>query len=178
MWIRDRYQRRVHGRFKLHLISVFQMLFPEQAVPAAGARGTTVPTKAVVVTRQVQLAERHSGKRVNIVAMANATGLVAISPEERLRLEKLAAESAAAQTNGHAPKRIVGYSGHVPGAIERFGENFQKVDAAVPLVDKKDGLPDPPPPLEDELKRPSLTFARTSDAAITRNANRHTYKLE
>lgn len=35
------------------------------------------------------------------------------------------------------PKRIVGYTGHVPMAKERFGETFHRIEAATPELSKK-----------------------------------------
>eukprot|EP00756_Hemistasia_phaeocysticola_P014451 Hpha_TRINITY_DN15338_c0_g4::TRINITY_DN15338_c0_g4_i1::g.89023::m.89023 len=67
------------------------------------------------------------------------------------------------------PKKIVGYTGHVPGAQETFGESFTRVaersqDA---VAKKKPALP--PLPYHDE----SQGFVRKGNAA-----NQHSFRLE
>eukprot|EP01062_Namystynia_karyoxenos_P059235 TRINITY_DN50683_c0_g1_i1.p1 TRINITY_DN50683_c0_g1~~TRINITY_DN50683_c0_g1_i1.p1 ORF type:complete len:352 (+),score=129.41 TRINITY_DN50683_c0_g1_i1:88-1056(+) len=69
------------------------------------------------------------------------------------------------------PRRIVGYTGHVPGAQETFGEGFTRVaersQEASEAARKKPPLP--LPPFKDEAR----AFARKGNAA-----NQHSFRLE
>eukprot|EP00759_Apiculatamorpha_spiralis_P025754 PhF_6_TR29106/c1_g1_i1/m.42459 len=66
-----------------------------------------------------------------------------------------------------APKRIVGYTGHLPGNIERFGENFRVIESTLPEFKKKEKLPPAPEELQPKvmIKKPN-------------KANAHSYRLE
>ena len=64
-------------------------------------------------------------------------------------------------------KRIVGYTGHVPGAQDSFGESFSRVEERAKLPEKMHKLP--PPPFKDEQN----AFVRKGNAA-----NNHSFRLE
>ncbi|KAJ9449847.1 Crustacean calcium-binding protein 23 [Diplonema papillatum] len=66
-----------------------------------------------------------------------------------------------------APRRIVGYTGHVPGAIDAFGESFARVESRSAVPPKAGKLP--PPPFKDEKN----AVVRKGNAA-----NNHSFRLE
>eukprot|EP00760_Papus_ankaliazontas_P040136 PhM_4_TR9953/c0_g2_i1/m.9406 len=66
-----------------------------------------------------------------------------------------------------APKRVVGYTGHVPGNIERFGENFSTVQSTQPEFKKKSLLEEAP-----------TEFAPKTMIKKPNKANAHSYRLE
>ena len=65
------------------------------------------------------------------------------------------------------PKRIVGYTGHMPGNIERFGENFRTIETTQADFKKKPKLPPAPEECAPKtmIKKPN-------------KANAHSYRLE
>jgi hypothetical protein len=67
-----------------------------------------------------------------------------------------------------APGRIVGYQGHLPTAAEHFGETFHRVEAAIPLLGKRDPDADVPPVPVD----PSYGFTRQGN-----KANHHNFRF-
>jgi len=58
-------------------------------------------------------------------------------PEKADAVSPTRGRSTEAATGLKPSTRIVGYSGHVPMAQERFGETFHRVEAMVPQLDKK-----------------------------------------
>jgi len=69
-----------------------------------------------------------------------------------------------------APKRIVGYLGHIPGISEMFGITFDRCERSSRVPAKK-------PPLEEAPKECSVDYAEISRSR-TINGNVHSYKLE
>lgn len=68
-----------------------------------------------------------------------------------------------------APKRIVGYTGHVPGAKDHYGVNFDKTEKAALTFSKQGKIPPPP----DGIDLCSTEYPKSD-----KYANAHHYQLQ